>query len=116
MSIDDNEYRWKSRGMGSKVVVRQLTVTYPNITLSSVPHFHQLVAKSTNAIVAQSHNRRRSSFFRKPRDMSLEISEVVSHAVDIILLTFILVWRERQNERSKAMDMINPNSISAPVE
>ena len=40
--------------------------------------------------------------FRKPRDMSFEISESVSHAVDVVLLTFIIVWRERQNERSKS--------------
>jgi hypothetical protein len=38
--------------------------------------------------------------FRKSRDMGLEISEVVSHAVDILLLTFILVWKERQSERA----------------
>ena len=33
--------------------------------------------------------------------MRLEISEAVAFAVDIILLTFILVWEERQNERAK---------------
>ncbi|KAF9645293.1 hypothetical protein BDM02DRAFT_3189829 [Thelephora ganbajun] len=76
--IDDAEYRWKSKGMGSKVV---------------------LVTKDTNVTVAKSHSRIRSSFFRKPRDMSLEISEVISHAVDIVLLTFILVWKERQSAR-----------------
>jgi len=70
----------------------------------------QLVNKDTNATVAESHSRIRSSFFRKPRDMSLEISEVVSHAVDIILLTFILVWKERQSERSKRVDMINTHA------
>jgi len=48
--------------------------------------------------------------------MSLEISEVVSHAVDIILLTFILVWRERQNERLKTVDIGDPHSILAPLE
>ena len=79
--------------------------TYPNITLSSVDYSHQLVGKDTKATVAQSHSRRRSSFFRKSRDMSLEVSEVVSHAVDIILLTFILVWKERQCERLKSVDM-----------
>jgi len=30
--------------------------------------------------------------------MSLEISQTVSDAVDIVLLTFILVWRERRRE------------------
>ena len=33
--------------------------------------------------------------------MSLEISEPISHAVDIVLLTFMIVWRERQTEKSK---------------
>ena len=37
--------------------------------------------------------------------MSFEISESVSHAVDVILLTFILVWRERKNERTKTYDI-----------
>jgi hypothetical protein len=35
--------------------------------------------------------------------MSLEISEAISHAVDVVLLTFILVWRERQNEKLEGM-------------
>jgi len=38
--------------------------------------------------------------------MSLEISQAVSNAVDLVLLTFILVWKERQGERSKNMDMV----------
>ena len=33
--------------------------------------------------------------------MVLEISEDLADVVDIILLTFILVWRERQNEKAK---------------
>ena len=61
----------------------------------------QLVSKGTNQIVAQSHSRVRSSFFRKPRDMSLEISAPVSPAMDIVLLTFIFVWRERRSEKAK---------------
>ena len=63
--------------------------------LSSVPRHLQLVNKDTNETVAEPHSQRRSSIFRKPRDMSLEISQVISHAVDIVVLTFILVWRER---------------------
>ena len=56
----------------------------------------QLVNKDTNEPpVAQSHSRIRGGFFRKRRDMSLEISAPVSQAVDVVLLTFILVWRER---------------------
>jgi len=80
VTIEDVEYRWKSKGIGSKVV---------------------LVNKDTNETVAQSHSRIRSSIFKKPRDMGLEISQVVSDAVDLVLLTFILVWKERQSERTK---------------
>ena len=71
--------------------------------------------KATDVTVAESHSRRRSSIFRKPRDMSFEISEVVSHAVDVILLTFILVWRERQNERSKSFDGFETAPYYGPV-
>lgn len=42
--------------------------------------------------------------------MSLEISEVVSDAMDIVLLTFILVWRERQGERSKTIEIFDPDT------
>lgn len=35
--------------------------------------------------------------------MGLEISEVVADAMDVILLTFIIVWRERNNERSEGI-------------
>lgn len=66
----------------------------------------QLVNKDTNAKVAESQSRKRSSLFRKARDMSLEISDAVSLAVDVILLTFVLVWSERQNERSKSMTLV----------
>lgn len=61
----------------------------------------QLVNKDSNNEVARSHSKIRSSFFRKPRDMSLDISETISHAVDTVFLTFVLVWRERKNERTK---------------
>ena len=67
------------------------------------PATPQLVNEETKETVAESHSHRRSSIFRKPRDMTLEISEVVSHAVDIVLLTFVLVWSERQNERKRAL-------------
>ena len=62
--------------------------------------------KDTNATVAESQSRKRSSLFRKARDMSLEISEVVSLAMDVVLLTFVLVWSERQTERSKSMILV----------
>ena len=38
--------------------------------------------------------------------MVLEISEDLTDASDIILLTFILVWKERQKERAKSMSVI----------
>jgi len=34
--------------------------------------------------------------FKKARDMGLEISGVVVLAADVILLTFVFVWKERQ--------------------
>ena len=43
--------------------------------------------------------------------MSLEISEVVALAVDVILLTFILVWRERQNEKLRLIEGFNATLI-----
>jgi hypothetical protein len=104
VSIDDIEYRWNSKGTGSKVVVRRRYSPISKLDTIFCPP--QLVNKDTNATVAESHSRRRSSIFRKPRSMGLEISEVVSHAVDVVVLTFILVWRERQNERSKSVDLL----------
>jgi hypothetical protein len=67
----------------------------------------QLINQNTNKTVAQSHSRIRSSFFKKPRDMSFEISETISHAVDTVLLTFILVWMERHNERTKNLNFLS---------
>jgi len=92
--IDDVEYRWKSKGTGSKVV---------------------LVDRTTNKTAAESHSRIRGNFFRKPRDMSLETSATISHAIDVVLLTFILVWMERQNERSKTFNMIQANVTAIPL-
>jgi len=37
--------------------------------------------------------------------MSLEISQAVVHAVDIVLLTFLLVWKERESERKRALGL-----------
>jgi len=86
--IEDVEYRWKTKGTGSKVVL----VTTKNKT------------------VAESHSKRRSSFFRKARDMGLEISGVVSLAVDVILLTFIFAWKERQ-KRTKIGGTLNCEEV-----
>ena len=37
--------------------------------------------------------------------MSFEISSTISHAVDTVLLTFILVWMERQSERTRSVNL-----------
>ena len=96
MFIEDVEYRWKTKGMGSKVVVSQMT-TFSDLggELNSTPYSHQLTTKS-NTTVVKSHSKRRSGLFRKPRNMGLEISGAVALAVDVILLTFIFVWEERK--------------------
>jgi hypothetical protein len=52
--------------------------------------------------------------------MRLEISETVSYAVDVVLLTFILVWRERENLRPEGMHMgtdatVNGHILPLPV-
>jgi len=86
--------RNRHKGCGTLAL---LVITYPR-KLNSISRSPQLVNKGTKETVAESHSHRRSSIFRKPRDMSLEICEVVSHAVDLVLLTFILVWSERQSE------------------
>jgi hypothetical protein len=46
--------------------------------------------------------------------MSLEISDVISHAVDVVLLTFILVWRERQSEKLEGMHAYHDLAVEGP--
>lgn len=97
--------------IGSKVVVRYRGSRGLNpISLIS----SQLVNKVTGKIAAQSHRRIRSSFFRKPRDMSLEVSNAVSHAVDVVLLTFMLVWKERQSENLEGMHAFHDLAAKGP--
>jgi len=43
--------------------------------------------------------------------MSLEISEAISHAVDVVLLTFILVRKERESQRSPGTEIGNYTQI-----
>ena len=111
MRIDDVEYKWKTKGTSSKVVVRYRRKGFDPACLIFPL---QLVNKATGEIVAQSHSRIRSSFFRKPRDMSLEISDMISHAVDVVLLTFILVWRERQSEKLEGMHAYHDLAVKGP--
>lgn len=91
--MEIQRHRLESRG-----TFALLTITHPTTTSPCSP---QLANKDTNATVAQSHSRIRSSIFKKPRDMGLEISRVVSDAADVVLLTFIIVWKERQSQRAK---------------
>ena len=44
--------------------------------------------------------------------MSLEISAPISHAVDVVLLTFLLVWRERLTERIKDWGEPYPDMVN----
>ena len=71
--------------------------------------------KETKQTVAQSHSRIRDGFFKKARDMSLEISPGISPAVDIVLLTFILVWVERQNEKVENPEIWYGASVGVPL-
>ena len=98
--------------MGSKVVVSYRRKALGPASL--IPSL-QLVDKATNKTVVESHSRIRGNFFRKPRDMSLEISATISHAIDIVLLTFILVWMERQNERSKSYSITHAIITGIPL-
>ena len=82
----------------------------PDKPLSPISDPPQLVNNETNATVAESHSRRRGGIFRKARDMGLEISEAVSLAADVVLLTFILVWNVRQSERMRGNGAASPYS------
>ena len=108
IQMEIQRHRLESCGTSTLFIVAHLE------KLNSGSRTPQLVDKATNATVAQSHSRIRSSIFKKPRDMSLEISQTVSHAVDIVLLTFTLVWMQRQNERAKNTVVIGHNFIDAP--
>lgn len=47
--------------------------------------------------------------------MRLEISEGVSHAMDVVLLTFILVWKERQNGKIEGMHTFHDLAVNDPL-
>ena len=83
----------------------------PDKLLSPISDPPQLVNNETNATVAESHSRRRGSIFRKTRDMGLEISGAVSLAVDLVLLTFILVWSARQSERMEGDESLSGSMV-----
>ena len=106
--------RHRLKGRGTSTIFFMITYHKKLNPFSCTP---QLVKKDTNETVAQSHSRIRSSIFKfkKPRDMSLEISPVIAGAADIVLLTFILVWRERQNERVETIRDFGWSSNLVPL-
>jgi hypothetical protein len=68
-------------------------------------NFSQLVNSDTKAVVVESHRQvtGSGSFIKTktPRYMNLDIAEEVVEYTDLILLTFLLVWKERVGERAK---------------
>ncbi|KAF9645610.1 hypothetical protein BDM02DRAFT_489280 [Thelephora ganbajun] len=86
ITINNVQYKWKAKGTGPKLV---------------------LVNNDTKAVVVESHRRitGNGSFLKTktPRYMNLDIGgEVVEHT-ELVLLTFILVWKERIGERAKSV-------------
>jgi hypothetical protein len=72
----------------------------------NLTNFFQLVNSDTKAVVVESHRRiTGSGGFMKtktPRYMNLDIADEVVEYIDLILLTFLLVWKERVGERAKS--------------
>lgn len=62
---------------------------------------------NTKAVVVESNRRTAEggSFLRTktPRYMNLDIADEVVEYTEIILLTFLLVWKERVGERAKSV-------------
>jgi hypothetical protein len=106
--VENQGHGFKSRGKLTDRISRLST----NKQLNFTSCFHQLVGKG-NRIAAESHSKRRNSLFRKARDMGLEISGTVALAADVILLTFIFVWKERQKGGKPGAGM-DPWKVSIP--
>jgi hypothetical protein len=68
-------------------------------------NFSQLVNSDTKAVVVESHRRvTGGGIFTKtktPRSMNLDIAAEVVECTELILLTSLLVWKERLRERAK---------------
>ena len=73
----------------------------------NLPRFFQLVNTDTKAVVVESHRRITGggSFLKTktPRHMNLDIADEVVEYTELILLTFLLVWKERVGERAKTV-------------
>ena len=106
--MENQRHRLKSCG--------RLTDKSPNLDkpLNSTACSHQLVTKDSRT-VAESHSKRRSSLFRRARDMGLEISGTVALAVDVILLTFIFVWKERRKGDRVGIGFYNEEVPLSPL-
>ena len=69
----------------------------------------QLVNTETKAVVVESHRRITggSTFLKTktPRYMNLDIADEVVECAELILLTFLLVWKERVGARAKSSEL-----------
>jgi len=78
----------------------------PNLPLT---HTTQLVNTDTKAVVVESHRRITSTgtFLKSktPRSMNLDIADEVVEYAELILLTFLLVWKERVGARAKSSEL-----------
>ena len=103
ITINNVQYKWKAKGTGSKLVVCQRSTPSELNPLTSI----QLVNTKTKAVVVESHHRIAGggSFLRNktPRHMNLDIADEVIEHTELILLTFLLVWKERVGERAKTV-------------
>ena len=103
ITINDVQYKWKSKGTGSKLVVCWTSIDTFRIAFTKV---FQLVNNDTKAVVVESHRRvtGSGSFIKTktPRYMNLDIGDEVVDYTELILLTFLLVWNERVSERAKS--------------
>jgi hypothetical protein len=65
------------------------------------------VNADTKAVVAESHRQITcgGSFLnvKTPRYMNLDIADEVVEYLELVLLTFLLVWKERVGERAKSI-------------
>lgn len=65
----------------------------------------QLVNNDTKAVVVESHRQVTGSGSliktKTPRCMNLDIADEVAEYTELVLLTFLLVWKERVGERVK---------------
>lgn len=84
-------------------------------------HFSQLVNRDTKAVVVESHRRITGGggFLKTktPRYMNLDIADEVVEYIELVLLTFLLVWKERVGERAKPVNSmlgaVNPHPTNA---